>query len=105
MEQLQGDDPTLMTENPQMVSTGLALNGTPLRFRADIPPFRLVSVKFVAPYTRTTPQPAYLLDYSGNIAPNQMRINFTEDYMVGDVTKVYANEAAALVAAGIATYI
>lgn len=106
-QQLPCDAPIFFPgRNPQMISTGLNLAGTAaLMFLADTAPFELVGIKFVAAYTRTTPQPAYLLDYRGSIAPNQIGINCSASFAVGDVTKVYRNEAAALVKAGIATYV
>ena len=104
--QLPSDAPVLVPGgNPTMVSTGLNFAGTAaLMFVADSPPFELVSIKFLAAYARTTPQPAFLLDYRGSIAPNQIGLNYTNQFSVGDVTKVYRNEAAALVKAGIAAY-
>ena len=86
-------------------SSGVDANGAPVTFAFETFPFKTTQITFLQTYVRTTARNQFAQNDGAMVAPEQgVFAGNGNSYLAGQTTVVGVNEAAALVARGIAEY-
>jgi hypothetical protein len=91
---------------PAMFSAGVDINGAPVVFPGETPPFLTKQITFTAFYLRTMPGNQFVTVSGGPVSPQREIFNGGNGngYTAGSMAELGVNEAAALVARRLAEY-